>query len=69
MDNLEHKIELIRQELLKTAEERGMSSNETVKLSVELDDLLNLNSYDQNSSGVETCILESTIQIQNKKLG
>ncbi|REB10158.1 aspartyl-phosphate phosphatase Spo0E family protein [Sporosarcina sp. BI001-red] len=66
---MEYKIEMIRRELLKTAEERGMSSKETVKLSVELDHLLNLHAYDQNGSGVDTCILESTIQLKNKKLG
>lgn len=69
MDNLEYKIERIRRELLKTAEERGMSSVETVKLSVELDHLLNLYSYDENSSVIDKCNLESTAPIKNKIFG
>lgn len=69
MDNLEYKIEHIRKELLKTAEERGMSSNETVNLSVELDHLLNLYSYDETVLEIEKDYFEKTVQIKNKKFG
>lgn len=61
MDDLEYKIELVRKELLKTAEERGLSSNETVKLSVELDHLMNTYSYVEqealgNNDDLERCV-------------
>ncbi|MGG0645192.1 aspartyl-phosphate phosphatase Spo0E family protein [Sporosarcina gallistercoris] len=69
MDNLEYKIEHIRKELLKTAEERGMSSNETVKLSVELDHLLNIYAYDETGSEIEKDYFEKTVEIKNKKFG
>lgn len=69
MDNLEYKIEYIRRELLKTAEEKGLSSNETVKLSVELDHLLNDYSYDEKSTVAKNCCLERKIQINSEKFG
>lgn len=69
MDNLEYKIEFIRRELLKTAEEKGLSSNETVKLSVELDHLLNDYSYDEKSSDAKNSSLERKIQIKSENFG
>ena len=69
MDNLEYKIEFIRRELLKTAEEKGLSSNETVKLSVELDHLLNDYSYDEKSSVAKNSNLDRKIKIKSEKFG
>ncbi|MGN7407702.1 MULTISPECIES: aspartyl-phosphate phosphatase Spo0E family protein [unclassified Sporosarcina] len=69
MDNLEYKIEFIRRELLKTAEEKGLSSNETVKLSVELDHLLNDYSYDEKSSVAKNSSLDRKIKIKSEKFG
>lgn len=69
MDNLEYKIEMIRRELLKTAEERGLSSNETVNLSVELDHLLNVYSYDEKSSADKHNGLEEIVVGKNKNFG
>ncbi len=69
MDNLECKIELIRRELLKTAEERGLSSKETVNLSVELDHLLNDYSYDEKSMNGKHSIHERRTPENNKKFG
>ncbi|VDG97313.1 Spo0E like sporulation regulatory protein [Lysinibacillus sphaericus] len=69
MDNLEYKIEFIRRELLKTAEEKGLSSNETVKLSVELDHLLNDYSYDEKSSVAKNNSLDRKIKIKSEKFG
>lgn len=69
MDNLECKIERIRNELLKTAKESGMSSKETVKLSMELDHLLNLYSYDDQNLVIDKCNLKSTSPMKNKIFG
>ena len=69
MDNLECKIELIRRELLKTAEERGLSSKETVNLSVELDHLLNDYSYDEKCMNGKHSSQERNTPENNKKFG
>ncbi|WP_025783581.1 aspartyl-phosphate phosphatase Spo0E family protein [Sporosarcina sp. D27] len=69
MDNLEYKIEFIRRELLKTAEEKGLSSNETVKLSVELDHLLNVYSYDEKSAVAKNSSLERKVKIKSENIG
>ena len=47
---LETKIENIRCKLLQTAKEHGLSSNETIQLSTELDYLLNLYSEEKNDT-------------------
>ncbi|WP_432354780.1 Spo0E family sporulation regulatory protein-aspartic acid phosphatase [Sporosarcina sp. A2] len=67
MEDLESKIESIRIELLKTAEERGLSSTETIKLSVELDHLLNIYSYDEKGSNSKTnCYLRNDFKFDEK---
>ncbi|MDW0109394.1 aspartyl-phosphate phosphatase Spo0E family protein [Sporosarcina aquimarina] len=61
MELIEKRIEFIRKELLKTANEKGLSSDDTIRLSVELDHLLNVHYYNESksndkwSTNIEVC--------------
>ncbi|GKV67634.1 hypothetical protein NCCP2716_01320 [Sporosarcina sp. NCCP-2716] len=54
MNKLERKIEQTRKELLTTAREKGLSSADTIRLSVELDHLLN--AYDMEKEVTHTIL-------------